>query len=38
MQRFAYPIALTPDITDGGLTVTCREKCRRNHGDAVGHR
>ena len=25
MQRFAYPIALTPDITDGGLTVTCRD-------------
>jgi len=25
MQRFAYPIALTPDEADGGFTVTCRD-------------
>ena len=25
MQRFAYPVALTPDISDGGFTVTCRD-------------
>ena len=25
MQRFAYPVALTPDISEGGFTVTCRD-------------
>lgn len=25
MQRFAYPVALTPDLSDGGFTVTCRD-------------
>lgn len=25
MQRFAYPVALTPDLSEGGFTVTCRD-------------
>ncbi|MBP9654101.1 MAG: type II toxin-antitoxin system HicB family antitoxin [Rhodocyclaceae bacterium] len=25
MQRFAYPVTLTPDKADGGFVVTCRD-------------